>query len=59
MPQVRALQLTSVSQILFLPPKKLRKKKCGIDGPLFHREDIGTDKLIRYRVDEMRRLRTT
>ena len=31
----------------------------GIAGPLFHREDIGTDKLIRKRIDEMRRLRTT
>jgi phosphoribosylamine--glycine ligase len=29
----------------------------GIDGPLFHREDIGTDRLIQRRVDEMRRLR--
>ncbi len=31
----------------------------GIGGPLFHRDDIGTDKLIRKRVDEMRRLRAT
>jgi phosphoribosylamine--glycine ligase len=30
---------------------------CGIAGPLFHREDIGTDKLIRRRIDEMRKLR--
>lgn len=30
---------------------------CGIGGPLFHRDDIGTDKLIRKRVDEMHRLR--
>lgn len=29
----------------------------GVAGPLFHREDIGTDRLIRQRVDEMRRLR--
>lgn len=29
----------------------------GIDGPLFHREDIGTDRLIQRRIDEMRRLR--
>lgn len=29
----------------------------GIDGPLFHREDIGTDRLIQQRVDDMRRLR--
>lgn len=31
----------------------------AITGPLFHREDIGTDKLIWRRVDEMRRLRAT
>jgi phosphoribosylamine---glycine ligase len=35
------------------------KEVCGISGPLFHREDIGTDKLIQRRVDEMRRLRET
>jgi phosphoribosylamine--glycine ligase len=29
----------------------------GIDGPLFHREDIGTARLIQRRIDEMRRLR--
>lgn len=33
------------------------KEVCGIGGPLFHREDIGTDKLIQHRVDDMRRLR--
>ncbi len=29
----------------------------AVEGPLFHREDIGTDKLIQRRVDEMRKLR--
>ena len=29
----------------------------GIDGPLFHRADIGTERLIQRRVDEMRRMR--
>lgn len=33
------------------------KEVRGIDGPLFHREDIGTERLIQRRVDEMRRLR--
>ena len=33
------------------------KEIRGITGPLFHREDIGTDRLIQKRVDEMRRLR--
>lgn len=29
----------------------------GIAGPLYHREDIGTERLIQKRMDEMRRLR--
>lgn len=33
------------------------KEVCGIGGPLFHREDIGTERLIQQRVDAMRRLR--
>jgi len=33
------------------------KEVCGINGPLFHREDIGTEQLIQQRVDHMRRLR--
>ncbi len=33
------------------------KEVCGISGPLFHRNDIGTDRLIQRRVDDMRRLR--
>lgn len=33
------------------------KEVRGIDGPLFHREDIGTDRLVQRRIDEMRKLR--
>ncbi|HEX4046100.1 MAG TPA: phosphoribosylamine--glycine ligase, partial [Gammaproteobacteria bacterium] len=33
------------------------KEICAIDGPLFHRADIGTDQLIRQRIDVMRELR--
>lgn len=33
------------------------KEVSAISGPLFHREDIGTDRLIQRRIDEMRRLR--
>lgn len=33
------------------------REVCGIDGPLFHRKDIGTDKLIQLRIDAMRKLR--
>lgn len=35
------------------------KEVCGISGPLFHREDIGTERLIQHCVDDMRRLRET
>jgi phosphoribosylamine--glycine ligase len=33
------------------------KEVCGISGPLYHRDDIGTERLIQRRVDNMRRLR--
>ena len=33
------------------------REVCGIDGPLFHRKDIGTERLIQRRVDAMRKLR--
>lgn len=33
------------------------KEISAIDGPLFHREDIGTVELIERRMDDMRRLR--
>jgi phosphoribosylamine--glycine ligase len=33
------------------------KEICAIAGPLFHREDIGTEKLIQHRIDEMRKMR--
>lgn len=34
------------------------KEVCAIGGPLYHREDIGTERLIQSRVDAMRRLRS-
>lgn len=34
------------------------KEVQGIDGPLFHRDDIGSDKLIKRRIDMMRELRS-
>ena len=35
------------------------KEVQAIAGPLFHREDIGTDRLIQHRMDEMRKLRSS
>jgi phosphoribosylamine--glycine ligase len=43
----------SISEAEEISEKEVR----GIGGPLFHREDIGTDQLIQRRIDEMRRLR--
>jgi len=34
------------------------KEIRAVGGPLFHREDIGTDRLIQKRIDEMRKLRS-
>jgi phosphoribosylamine--glycine ligase len=34
------------------------KEICAIGGPLFHREDIGTDALVQRRIDNMRELRS-
>jgi phosphoribosylamine--glycine ligase len=33
------------------------KEVSGIAGPLFHRADIGTDRLVQQRIDSMRQLR--
>lgn len=33
------------------------KEICAVSGPLFHRKDIGTERLIQHRVDAMRKLR--
>lgn len=35
------------------------KEICGIAGPLYHRKDIGTERLIQKRVDELRRIRSS
>lgn len=43
----------SISAAEEIAEKEIR----GIDGPLFHREDIGTERLIQRRVDQMRELR--
>jgi phosphoribosylamine--glycine ligase len=45
----------SISSAEEIAEKEIR----AIGGNLFHREDIGTDRLIQKRVDEMRRLRAT
>ena len=53
----RAAAYVGVADSISAAEEISEKEVCGIDGPLFHREDIGTDRLIQQRVDEMRRLR--
>lgn len=45
----------SISAAEEIAEKEIR----GVAGPLFHREDIGTDRVIQQRIDEMRKLRGT
>ena len=44
---------SSISQAEKLAEEEISK----VEGPLFHREDIGTDALIRKRVEHMESLR--
>ena len=37
--------------------KIAEKEICLVKGPLFHRKDIGTEKLIKEKVDQMNSLR--
>ena len=55
----RTAAYVGVAETISAAEEIAEKEVRGIDGPLFHREDIGTDRLIQYRIDEMRRLRTT
>lgn len=53
----RAAAYVGVAETISAAEEISEKEVCGIGGPLFHREDIGTEKLIQHRVDDMRRLR--
>ena len=53
----RTAAYVGVAETISAAEEIAEKEVRAIDGPLFHREDIGTDRLIQRRVDEMRRLR--
>jgi len=53
----RTAAYVGVSDSISAAEEISEKEVCGINGPLFHRNDIGTEKLIQRRVDDMRRLR--
>ncbi|MBX3709564.1 MAG: phosphoribosylamine--glycine ligase [Gammaproteobacteria bacterium] len=53
----RTAAYVGVADSIFAAEEIAEKEICEIDGPLFHREDIGTKQLIQRRIDDMRRLR--
>lgn len=53
----RAAAYVGVADSISAAEEISEKEVCGIGGPLFHRKDIGTDRLIQQRIDFMRRLR--
>lgn len=53
----RAAAYVGVADSISAAEEISEKEVCGIGGPLFHRKDIGTDRLIQQRIDFMRKLR--
>lgn len=53
----RTAAYVGVAETISAAEEIAEKEVRAIAGPLFHREDIGTDRLIQQRVDMMRRLR--
>ena len=55
----RAIAYVGVAHCIITAEECAEKEICGVIGPLCHRKDIGTAKLIEKRVDEMARLRSS
>ncbi|OGT37252.1 MAG: phosphoribosylamine--glycine ligase [Gammaproteobacteria bacterium RIFCSPHIGHO2_12_FULL_38_14] len=55
----RAAAYVGVDHSISAAEEIAEKEVRGIAGPLYHREDIGTDQLIKRRIDEMRKWRMT
>lgn len=53
----RAAAYVGVADSITAAEEIAEKEISAIAGELYHREDIGTDQLVRRRIDEMRRLR--
>jgi len=53
----RAAAYVGVAETITAAEKIAETEVCAIGGRLYHREDIGTERLIQQRVDAMRRLR--
>ncbi len=55
----RTAAYVGVAETISAAEEIAEKEISGVDGPLFHRKDIGTDRLIQRRIDAMRKLRVT
>jgi phosphoribosylamine--glycine ligase len=53
----RTAAYVGVADSIFAAEEIAEKEICAVNGPLFHREDIGTERLIQCYVDNMRKLR--
>ncbi len=53
----RAIAFTGVADTLAQAEAIAEKACSSVDGPVFHRRDIGTEKLIQKRIESMNRLR--
>ena len=49
--------MVGIANSMYQAHKIAEEEISKVDGPLFHREDIGTDDLIRARVEHMESLR--
>ncbi len=54
----RAIAFTGIADTLAKAEEIAEKACSSVEGPVFHRRDIGTSELIQKRVDAMKRLRT-
>jgi phosphoribosylamine---glycine ligase len=54
----RTAAYVGVADTIFAAEKRAEDEISLIEGPLFHRSDIGTQQLIQHRIDHMLRIRT-
>jgi phosphoribosylamine---glycine ligase len=55
----RTAAYVGVADTIFTAEKCAEEEISRIEGPLFHRSDIGTKQLIQHRIDHMLRIRTS
>lgn len=55
----RTAAYVGIADSIYAAEKKAEEAISCIEGPLFHRQDIGTKKLIQQRIDHMQRIRAS